>query len=210
VASGGTRIVYQHPFHDGMLIKIIRPEIVGRNGAVVARRKGRRKLRIARLRPFGVYVTFHREMRETLRLARRAYPVLDFPFPFPRTHGLIWTTQGLGLVVEKIVSADNSLAPSLHELLEKGHFTEMHWQRLKALFELCEENHLVLGDLNPHNFLYQGAGEGRFVIIDSIGEKSLIPIYELSFLCNRVKLRHKFRLLTEQIANRTNLRLEGI
>jgi hypothetical protein len=136
--------------------------------------------------------------------------MLDFPFPFPRTHGLIWTTQGLGLVVEKIASADNSLAPSLHELLEKGRFTDMHWQRLKALFDLCIRNHLVLGDLNPHNFLYQDTGEGRFVAIDSIGEKSLIPIYELSFLCNRIKLRHKFRGLAEQIRNRANLRLEGV
>lgn len=209
VASGGTRIVYQHPFQDGMLIKIIRPEIVGRNGAVVTSRKRRRKFRIARLRPFGVYVTFHREMRETLRLARRTYPRLDFPFPFPRAHGLIWTTQGLGLVVEKIASSDNSLAPSLHELLEAGRFTETHWRQLKALFELCERHHLVVGDLNPHNFLYQDIGGGRFVVIDSIGEKSWIPIYELSFLCNRLKLRHKFRLLAERIRNRTDLRLEG-
>jgi hypothetical protein len=75
---------------------------------------------------------------------------------------------------------------------------------------LCERHHLVVGDLIPHNFLYQDIGGGRFVVIDSIGEKSWIPIYELSFLCNRLKLRHKFRLLAERIRNRTDLRLEGV
>lgn len=207
VASGGTRIVYQHPLHDDMLIKVIRPDITGKNGAVVTPPERRRKYRIARLRPFGVYVTFHRELRETLRLARRNYPRLDFAFPFPRTHGLIWTTSGLGLIVEKICSADNSLAPSLDELLTQGAFTQAHWEKLKGLFDLCARNHLVAGDLHAQNFLYEDKGEGRFVIIDSIGEKSLIPIYELSSLVNRIKLRRKLYELKQRIERRTGLRL---
>jgi hypothetical protein len=196
VARGELRDIFEHPDLPGALVKVIRTDRVDAEGNVVG--WSRRKFILQRR--FGIYLGFMREFRETFRAARRLYAHPEVALPFARPLGLAVTERGLALIVEKITGPDGSLAPSIKQLLREGGLTDAHRAAIDRFFDVCADNHLVFGDLNAGNLVL--AGDGRFVCIDGIGEKSLIPLHELSRRLNARKLRRVRKRLRRYIEAR--------
>lgn len=192
VKSGRTRNVHAHENLPGLLIKTVQPELVDRKGHFKAYewwKKGR---------PHGAYSAFRREIDEFIVLCRRQYGRDLFRLPFARINGLVLTSAGLGLVVERISSADGDLAPTMIELVANGQFEDRHLQALDRFLARCRELHVVFGDLTVNNIVYTEARDphGEFVAIDGFGEKSAIPFHRWSkFLNDRKIERVRRRLL---------------
>lgn len=197
---GQLRDVYAHPELENVLVKVIRADRVTATGETRPWKqkylniRRDRRLQIpftyAGKRKWGLYASFYRELREQLRAARAVYPQVDFQFPFAPVLGLVWTTQGLGLMAQKMVGPDGALAPTLRELIRAGSFTPEHLAKLDAFFDLAAARHVVFGDLNASNLVLAAGREGsRIVCVDGIGEKALIPVHEWSAWANGRKLR---------------------
>lgn len=199
LARGQLRDIYQHPDMDDALIKVIRPDRVDARGHVI----GWSRRKFFTERRFGIYLTFQREFREAFKAARRFYGRPDFALPFARPLGVALTERGLGLIVEKLTAPDGALAPSVKQLLKEGGFLPRHRAALDRFFQIAADHHVVFGDLNAGNlvFVEDDAG-GRFLAIDGIGEKTLIPIHELSHFLNARKLRRMQRRLDAYVDRR--------
>jgi hypothetical protein len=195
LAKGGSRTVYAHPSAADLLIKVMLPRYVEARGT---HSKSILKRITSPWRKFGPYAVFYRETKETIHAARAAHPHYNSPLPFARSYGFIWTNRGLGQVVERIGSADGTLAPTLRQLVEEGRFTADHAALLDEFFDICAEKGIVIGGVHTHNIVYQDSTR-RFVCVDGFGDKNTIPVHEMSRLANRLKLKRARRRLTRAI-----------
>jgi hypothetical protein len=195
IAQGGVRDVYLHPEFDDVLVKVIRADrIDGRGELTQLRRKWKPN------RAYGCYISFHRELSETLRFARNAFRYGQRDLPFAPAIGIVATSHGPGLLVGKVAAPDGSPAPTLMALVKERRFTLLHRRKLDAFFQECIDCHVVLNDVHASNFLWLGTEEdGRFVCIDGLGEKMLIPVHRLSKTWNMRKLLRKREKLLEWI-----------
>lgn len=169
IAQGHKRFVYEHPRDGGLLIKVWKPEIV-------EARWGRRAPLHQRLRRYGPYVSFRREISEHLALAvrhPRGVPVLQTPA------GVVETDMGLGVVVEKLVGHDGGLAPTLSALTLREGLTPHTRAKLRQFLAELLHYGVVIGKLHGFNLVLavREGQEERFVMIDGYGEKSFIPIH---------------------------------
>ncbi|WP_185802840.1 YrbL family protein [Pontivivens nitratireducens] len=183
VAAGSLREVYVHPDDDDVLVKVVRADVVGPDGHPV-QRNGKRR------RPWGVYLSFRREIDEYLIAARNQISTPDFRLPFARPLGLAATTRGLGLLVERI-SDHGETVPTLASLHKDGKLTQEHIAALHRFFEYCIEHHIVLGDAHLGNLVVDPQDSDRLICIDGFGEKTLIPVHRYSRRLNERMLRRK-------------------
>ncbi len=193
--SGRTRNVHTHENLPGVLIKTLRPDVVDANGHIKAYewwKKGR---------PHGAYFAFRREIDEFIVLCRRQYGRDLSRVPFARTCGLVMTSAGLGLVVERIADRDGNLAPTMIDLIAKGRFEKNHLQAMERFLDRCHELHIVFGDLTVNNIVYTEARDarGEFVAIDGFGEKTVIPFHRWSKLLNDRKIERVRRRLLRAV-----------
>ena len=191
VKSGRTRNVHAHENLPGLLIKTLQPGVVDANGHIKAYqwwKKGR---------PHGAYFSFRREIDEFIVLCRRQYGRNLSILPFARIHGLVMTSAGLGLVVERISGKDGGLAPTMLDLIAAGQFERPHLQALDRFLARCRDLHVVFGDLTINNIVYTQVRDpqGEFVAIDGFGEKSAIPLHRWSRLLNDRKIERIRRRL---------------
>jgi hypothetical protein len=189
--SGRTRNVHEQDGLPGVLVKTLKPELVGRTGHFMAYqwwKKGR---------PHGAYFSFRREIDEFIVLYRRHYGQNLSALPFARVHGLVVTSAGLGLIVERIAGKDGNLAPTMRELMAQGQFERRHLQAMERFLARCRELHIVFGDLTINNIVYTEARDarGEFVAIDGFGEKSAIPLHRWIKALNDRKIERVRRRL---------------
>lgn len=157
----------------------------------------RKRIRPRQAEAYGRYLTYVREMGETLR-AISSMGGHDGLLPIARCFGIAYTDYGLALIVEKITTKDNNLAPTLQSLAESGRFGEREQQLLDAFFEECSKRHIILGDIHSKNIVYTDRERGRFICVDGFGEKAAVPVHLWSKRINARKLqRLRRRLLTE-------------
>lgn len=172
LARGGVRLVYQHPDAPDCLIKVMRPDLIAPDGSMLESRWYKRKRR------FGPYRTFARDIAEYV--AARSTGTFE-SLPLARVFGFVETDLGFGLVVEKIRGADGGLAPTLMAIVQRGATWNGMLDELDALVADLSARHLIAGDLNLRNIVstHDAAGRGRFVCVDGLGEKNLIPFRSL-------------------------------
>ena len=190
--SGRTRNVHEHEALPGLLIKTLQPNLVDRNGYFRAYPSWKKGL------PHGAYLVFRREIDEFIVLCRKQYGRGLSNLPIARVHGLVPTSAGMGLVVERISARDGGLAPTMTELIGESRFEMSHMHALERFLDRCRELHVVFGDLTVNNIVYSEARDprGEFVAVDGFGEKSIIPIHRWSMLLNDRKIeRVRKRLL---------------
>ena len=196
VAKGSLRDVYAHPTDAGVLVKVVRSDMVDAEGHQVHRGgKGRR--------PWGVYLAYRREIDEYLVAARRQIETPGLRLPFARPLGLVATTRGLGLLVERIAK-DGQTVPTLAQLLAEGRLERRHVAALRGFFDYCAAHHIVLGDVHLGNLVEDPARPDRLICIDGFGEKTLIPVHRYSATLNRRKLARKLRTLEAHIRARAH------
>lgn len=196
--SGRTRNVHEHRDLPGVLIKTLQPGAVDETGHIKAYewwKKGR---------PHGAYFAFRREIDEFIVLCRRHYGREPERLPFARVYGLVQTSAGLGLVVERIGGTDGRLAPTMLDLMRQEHFAERHVEAVERFLTRCRDLHVVFGDLTVNNIVYTEARDpqGEFVAIDGFGEKSAVPIHRWSKLINDRKIARVRRRLLHAMPER--------
>ena len=195
-SEGSQREIYEHPDIPGVLIKVVKASKRGERGARLSRSFGRLK----RHRRFGAYMTYRREIEEYLEQARKVEADEMFDLPLARIFGLVHTSGGLGLAVEKIATASGTIAPTLCDLLVQGKFERRHLDLIEGFFETCRQNHIVLMDINPGNFVVTDRnGREEIVCIDGTGEKSCLKLYASSRALNALKLRAAHKKLLRKI-----------
>ncbi len=95
LGSGTVKNVYQHPQDASKIIKTIKPQLVAADGGFA--KHGAFKRAVYQ----GVYRQFRREILQYLQLCKAHYATGIFQFPIETPYGLVATSEGLGLVVEK-------------------------------------------------------------------------------------------------------------
>lgn len=187
IAGGSLRLVFAHPDDPGLLIKVIRPDMIDkRSGTGQPWYKVRRR--------HGHYATYMREIGEYV--ASHAVYGKSLPF-IEKTIGFAETDLGLGLVFEAVRDANGNLAPSLSDLLEQKRYTREVAEALDRFISQILESDVIIADLHPANIVY--ADDPRtpphFVMIDGLGLYTLLPFKAVSrWLNRRSKLKHVARL----------------
>lgn len=190
VASGSMREVFTHPDDESVLVKVVRADMVGPDGHPNQKSRKRR-------RPWGVYLSFRREIDEYLIAARRQIEEPGLGLPFARPIGLVATTRGLGLLVERIAK-DGEIVPTLRQRHRSGTLTQGHLQALRRFFAYCSAHHIVLSDVHPGNLVVDPANDDKLICIDGFGIRTLIPIHRYSRWLNTRRLARKLeRALAE-------------
>ena len=184
IGKGCSKIVFQHPHDQNKVIKIMNPERVSKFGGFNNHSKF--KQRFAQ----GIYRHFRRELIQYLQLCKLHYKTNSFVFPVETPYGFVETNQGIGLVVEKIVSP-NQQGVTLYELCEQHLFEEKHEIALKDFFDACCDLHIVFGEVNIAGIMYteQRNNKPEFVLVDGMGEKLFIPLRAMSKRINAQNIR---------------------
>ena len=184
IGKGCSKIVFQHPHDQNKVIKIMNPERVSKFGGFNNHSKF--KQRFAQ----GIYRHFRRELIQYLQLCKLHYKANSFVFPVETPYGFVETNQGIGLVVEKIVSP-NQQGVTLYELCEQHLFEEKHEIALKYFFDACCDLHIVFGEVNIAGIMYteQRNNKPEFVLVDGMGEKLFIPLRAMSKRINAQNIR---------------------
>jgi PhoP regulatory network protein YrbL len=184
IARGELHDVYQHPDCDDLLIKVPRAD------RAAARWRPKRRWRSYRRR-YGIYTGWLREIRECIA-ARARHP--EHPPSLQRLAGLVETDLGLALVVGKVTGRDGKLAPTLAKKVRASGLTGELREKLAELAAELVARDIVIGDLHERNILcgVDAIGGERLVIIDGIGDKTLIPINTLLRSFNRRSIRRRF------------------
>lgn len=193
VAAGSERDIYQHPHDPGLLIKII-------NG-VRANEPGRR-------RPW--HKRFHREQKHRVFLTELAEYVstsvhaggLQGNTLLARISGLVNTTLGLGLAVEKIVDDHGRLAPTLQQLTAEQGYNEGLRRQVRDFFVALTDAHIIFNDVSARNIVVGRNNDGAIglYLVDGYGSKQLLPIYAWSKTLNRQRLLRKHEEMAGKMA----------
>lgn len=201
LGKGTVKFVYQHPEKPEWVIKIIRPELVAEDGGFA--KHGRFKRSFAQ----GIYRQFRREIIQYLELSKKSYQQPGKMFPMETPYGLIPTSQGLGLVTEKILGPDGN-PQTLEDLAKSGALQPAHFEALNRFFDECVALHLVFGEVNDAGLMYTEARTGRpeFVLVDGIGEKLLIPARSWFHSVNARYIRKVQQRIMAQVARYTQAR----
>lgn len=180
--------VFQHPTSAARLIKVKRARELNTAKFLTRFRPSARRFRHMR--------DWASEQSGYISALSHLNGTPDF---LPAFHGYCQTDLGVGYVVEKITDAEGNLAPSFSEALKAGLDPVKGEQLIEAFFKKLRAASVVAGDLHTRNVVVAGDAE-RLVLIDGLGESSLVKLRTLSkFFCQRalVKREQRFTQLTK-------------
>jgi hypothetical protein len=191
--QGGDRLVYCHPDFPESLIKVGKPKSPARPTA-----------------RFGAYVArlFPSLATRSLRLEIKAYVEARLQpgeaggsFPVAELRGLIETDVGIAVVVERIARSGELLGPTLQSLA--GGEKALSDDHIALLTEFARELFawkIRAGDLNPRNIvLGEGDGRERFVLVDGLGNVTLVPLNSWSDVANATELDRGLSALARRL-----------
>ncbi len=196
IGGGNHCSVYVHPDRSDLIVKVPAERQVLHHSGVGGRWYKRPFRKRSRTRHLG---DFLREVQE--QLVTRAAG--DPPSPFMQEIvGFVETDVGHGTMSRAVRTAEGELAPTLRALLRAGKFDRRKRADLNAFFQWVLETPVVFSDLNPRNIVYGVDREGtpRFVAIDGIGEKNVIPFSSLSTRMNRRAKQRRIDRINREIA----------
>lgn len=173
---GTTRRVYRHPEQADWLVKVPSHSEEARRAANIPAWK-------KRFKPTGIAnITNLREIAEILRLNPRARAELPHIYNFV---GLAATTYGWGQVVKAEYDGRGEYAPTLEQIAAEG---EKYREPLQRFIRWAKRTPAVFIDLEPWNcVLAERGGKAEIVLIDGIGEKTVIPFRTYFPALNRRK-----------------------
>jgi hypothetical protein len=171
-AIGGRRACYSYPGKPNLCIKIARPD------------KHPIKLRSIdpvwkRIRPIAYY--------DENQLDLKVQKILDSKLGnaanthFPKTHQLIETDLGMGLVCELIRDSDGRISLSGKEFIIEHGFTHATNLALEELKCFIVDHYVLFRDPFPHNIVFQAQVDGslRAIIIDGLDRRVfLYPLFK--------------------------------
>ena len=178
--------IYDHPKFPGILVKVR-----------IEKPMRRHILRRLSAYRYGDLRQISREANEYLAALNRGVPGIRRLSGF---YGFAMSDKGPALLSEKMTDGFGALAPSVAELLNDLSLDDPDRQRLKQEFsELLDElerSRILVGDLSLHNVVRGFERNNQLVIIDGLGERTLIPVTLISdFAFRQFMQRRRRRLL---------------
>lgn len=192
VARGSARLVYQHPQHEDLLIKIPRDNSRARwhtkptiFGPIQVNRR------------YGIYTAEIREILEYVAVRAR---LPRHPNCMQPVLGLTETDHGLGLVVGKIRGRDGGLAPTLDSRVATDGYTIELRSQLLELKRQVERIDIATGDLNCGGILCANLPElgDYMVVVDGLGDKTFLRINTWSRILRTQTNNRHFRRIEKQ------------
>ena len=138
---------------------------------------------------FNSYFSSHnrlskREIKEDMR-ARSNARSIGLASPIVPTRGLIQTSRGMGLLVDRIGPKTGGLAPTLSKLRQEKKITPKTLKQLNVFAKSVFELGVIIDDLQPENILWNKA-TNTFLIADGFGDKNFIKLKTyISYFRNR-------------------------
>lgn len=186
LASGSYRQIYQHPFEEALLIKVLRQKTL--NESLPWYKSMRRG---------GPYRAQYREQKEYRLLQKRN--LHDLPF-IQKYIGKVDTDLGPGMAVEKLVGRDGKLAPTITEIVQREGLSESLRQMLIELRDMVIGYNVIFSDVRSNNIVLAHDRHGdRLVIIDGLGDRLWLPVNSMSAKINRFNRRRHFERAFEKI-----------
>jgi hypothetical protein len=186
---GRRRLVFQHPHDARLLVKVLRPE--------QSTEESTQKVPLVHIRRrYGIYRTYARQIAEYLKIRAR---LKDHPPIVEQVFGIVDTDYGLGLVVERIDNRNGGLAPTLFAVVEANGYSQDLEDRILRLRDETIRLEIITGDLHGGNIVsgYDAEHGDRLVMVESIGDKTFIPVNTLSrYINRRSNLRHFQHVIT--------------
>ena len=183
LGGGSHRLIYDVPGHPELLIKVMRdaPTKPPKNG--LKRIKNALKARHTQsqfrflFREYNAYI----KAKLTAQQQQCSLPVSDM-------RGLVVTTQGLGMLVEKVVDAHGQLAPRLTQLAREGRL-EKNLPLLNRFVDQLFSLNLLANDVNRGNVVLGVRNNSpQFILVDGLGDSHFIPIRSWSRRANHRSL----------------------
>ena len=191
LARGRSRLVFRHPDDPDLIIKVVRPE-------VIEDRFGNNTKWYKKRRRFGRFISYMREIQEFLAVQSS---MDKSPHFLQRIVGFTQTDLGLGLVIEAVLDPNGQLAPTIFALIKSGQFDDQAKDALRSTLDQILHCNVIISDLNPGNLVYTSSPEHGhyFVLIDGLGNNSLIPSKIISSRLNQRSKRGRFDRLYSRI-----------
>lgn len=193
IAQGRMRYVYPHPADSGLVVKVIRPDVIDeRWGSGQSWYKAQRR--------FGQYISYMRETAEYVAMYSRYGRSLPFA---QKVVGFVETDLGLGLVIAAALDREGKLAPSLSTLVNSGLLNDEISQNLEKFILQVMDCDIIVADLHGGNIVYAYTPEegDHFVMIDGLGLSNILPLKAVFARLNRKSKRRHVARLRERIAS---------
>lgn len=194
ITNGFNRAVHFYPNNDNLIIKVRLTDGINKKKRPV-------KSWIYKRFPNAIYRSYFSEIYHDLNTQVKAAS-LGITSPIAPTRGLVDTTLGLGMVIERIGPHGSSaieLGPTLTKLFADGNLTN---SKIKLLNEFAQSLFIlkvVCADVNPDNIVWSQANK-RFYIVDGFGDRNLIK-FKTYFNFVRIKRLNRELLRTAGILN---------
>ncbi|WAC20179.1 YrbL family protein [Luteolibacter sp. SL250] len=197
LAQGRMRIVFRHPRDPGLLVKVIRPDILDKRwGSGAPWYKKRRR--------FGQYISYIRETEEYIAGCAGGS---DAPPFAQKIVGYVDTDYGLGMIVRAVLDRNGDPAPTLGQILLRGGYDAKVKADLATFVDSVVNSDLIVADFNLHNIVH-GHDEqhgDHFVLIDGLGLSTILPFKTLSRAFNRLSKKGRVKRMYARIER--NLRM---
>lgn len=200
VAEGGVRLVYRHPDDPGALIKVLRPQCLtgfAENKNTPLRQVFRPLSR--QHRRFGPYREWYREYEEYLATINR---LRRLPECVAEYRGFTNTNYGAGMVVERIVAPDGSVAPTLESVFATHGDGPPLKPLVDRLFEELHQGHTIIKDIRPSNLVVGITPCGkrlRLVVIDGLSDATLVRVKTWSSFAYKRWARRKREMVMDMV-----------
>ncbi|MEM0946672.1 MAG: YrbL family protein [Pseudomonadota bacterium] len=195
IATGGIRTIYECPGQPDLLIKVFSRPKKRYRPKTFLKRAAWALFPNTRFR--NMLTEIESEYLASLEIGTDIEEV-----PLPRMLGVVQTSLGSGVLVERINGPDGGLAPQLYDVSRGGKMPEPMLDALNLFVSRIYDLKVVARDITGHNIVYgtRGAGMG-FFLIDGYGERNIIPLRTLSRRLNNRSLNKSFA----KVAQRTGL-----
>ncbi|WP_251863594.1 YrbL family protein [Achromobacter sp. Marseille-Q4962] len=193
VAAGSERDVYEHPRNPALLIKVI--------NHARAREPGRRQAWHKQFQREQAYRIFIAELSEYLATSAHSGMPQGNAL-LSRICGVVNTSAGLGLVVEKIVDERGELAPTLQQVVAAQGYGPQLRQQVHQFFLALADAHVIFNDVSARNIVVGRNADGHagLFLVDGYGPKQFLPVYAWSKALNRRRLLRKYEKMADKMA----------
>lgn len=190
ISRGTVRLVFEFPDQPDLLIKVFHD---------FKKRSSRKRLKRLAWKLFPTYRfrSILSELKCEMLVVLKLGTALE-QIPISRMFGVVQTSRGPGVIVERINGPDKQLAPSLHAFFRAGKMDENVLEALNEFVERMFRLKIVARDVNLSNIVY-GLRDNReqCILIDGYGERNLIPLRSMSKRLNDRSLNKQFMAIAE-------------
>lgn len=191
-ANGGNRLCFVHPDNKNLCIKVARPNF---SPAEKRQRKGFPK----NLKPLSRFDDSQIEHDVLSDIHRRlGDEVLSM---IPRSHGMINTDLGPGIITRLVTNADGKISVTLLQYLWEQGLTPEIQQSIKQFCEHWQALVVPSRDLLLHNIVVEQRAdkECHLIVIDGLGWSDMIPLVKFSKRLAHRKAGRKIANMQERI-----------